>query len=64
MDQLSREYDEGVGQFLQFAIRHASNPHFIRCPCLDCGNVKSHTRNEIKFHLFSNGVDKSYRTWI
>ncbi|KAH7836834.1 hypothetical protein Vadar_006216 [Vaccinium darrowii] len=64
MDRRSREYEDGVEQFLNFAAIHATNFESIRCPCMVCGNFRSQLIPEIRNHLFVNGIDKSYRTWV
>ena len=64
-DRLSREYEEGVEHFIQFALSHSNNPECLRCPCKTCGNLAFHTPTEIRNHLFRRGIDKSYniQTW-
>lgn len=63
MDRRSPEYEVGVDMFLDFVSRHASDPNQIRCPCLDCGNVKPGTIRTIKDHLFCIGIINTYDVW-
>ena len=35
-NRLSREYRNGVKEFIKFAVDHAKNPNRIICPCLSC----------------------------
>ena len=62
-DRRSREYEEGVEYFINFALQHCQNPSVIHCPCMRCGNLMHHTPNKIREHMFFNGIDQSYRTW-
>lgn len=63
MDRRSPEYEVGVECFLDFVSSHASDPNSIRCPCLDCGNVKSGTMRTVKDHLFFIGIIQTYDVW-
>ncbi|RVW53301.1 hypothetical protein CK203_088512 [Vitis vinifera] len=62
-DRMSREYEEGVEYFINFALEHCPNQRGIRCPCMRCGNLIHHTPNKIREHMFFNGIDQSYCTW-
>ncbi|RVW18016.1 hypothetical protein CK203_112664 [Vitis vinifera] len=62
-DRMSREYEEGVEYFINFALEHCPNQSGIRCPCMRCGNLIHHTPNKIREHMFFNGIDQSYHTW-
>ncbi|KAM6545767.1 hypothetical protein CsatB_026503 [Cannabis sativa] len=62
-DRLSMKYREGVDLFLEFAEKKASNPNFVHCPCMKCGNMERIKIFKIKEHLFRNGIDKSYKIW-
>lgn len=63
-DRRSKDYENGVEHFLNTAVIHASDPQSIRCPCRLCGNLKCQPVEEIRNHLFFNGIDQSYLTWI
>ena len=54
----------GVNEFLQFSLDHATNPNVIPCPCLHCGNLHNFSIGKIKEHLFFNGIDRSYKVWF
>ena len=62
-DRRSTEYDEGVENFINFALAHSTNYISIKCRCLRCGNPLCQTPQVIKEHLFFNGIDLSYRVW-
>ena len=62
-DRRSVEYDEGVENFINFALAHSTNHTSIKCPCLRCGNLLCQTPQVIREHLFFNGIDLSYRVW-
>ncbi|RVW34225.1 hypothetical protein CK203_102204 [Vitis vinifera] len=62
-DRRSVEYDEGVENFINFALAHSTNHTSIKCPCLRCGNLLCQTPQLIREHLFFNGIDLSYRVW-
>ncbi|XP_058185698.1 uncharacterized protein LOC131302924 [Rhododendron vialii] len=63
-DRRSKDYEDGVEQFLNFAMIYARDLQSIRCPCRVCGNLKSQAVEEISNHLFFHGIDQSYQTWI
>ncbi|KAK0585098.1 hypothetical protein LWI29_023403 [Acer saccharum] len=63
-DRLSKEYVDGVDQFLAFASAHTTDSELMRCPCQSCANLKFKTPREIKYHLFSKGIDQRYTSWI
>ena len=63
-DRRSAEYEEGVERFLQFGLKNGIQPNSMRCPCVKCGNVVNQPILEIRNHLYFNGIDRSYQTWI
>ncbi|XP_073151032.1 uncharacterized protein [Henckelia pumila] len=63
-NRLSQEYDVGVESFLKFALKNANHPDAIPCPCARCGNLKKKNVDIIRAHLYYNGIDLTYRTWI
>ncbi|KAF5186000.1 hypothetical protein FRX31_024414 [Thalictrum thalictroides] len=63
MSRTSQEYDNGVRDFLKFAVDNLENPDFIPCPCINCSNVYNMSTNEIRDHLFQHGIDPTYREW-
>ncbi|XP_073132543.1 uncharacterized protein [Henckelia pumila] len=62
--RLSREYEHGVEYFLKFAIKNAEDREAISCPCTKCGNLKKKKLETIRAHMYSNGIDLTYHTWI
>lgn len=62
-DRMSKAYEDGVEQFIEFAVLHSSNPKLIRCPCLVCGYVKFQTPKDTRNHMYRRGVDQSYVIW-
>ncbi|XP_073152786.1 uncharacterized protein [Henckelia pumila] len=63
-NRLSKEYDVGVESFLKFALKNSNNPDAIPCPCARCGNLKKKNVETIRAHLYFNGIDLTYHTWI
>lgn len=47
-DRRSKDYEEGVENFLNFAIMGGQDPRSIRCPCRLCGNLRKQSIQEIK----------------
>ena len=62
-DRRSKDYEDGVKNFIAFALQNVANQNSIRCPCIQCGNLIFHTPQKIKEHLFFYGIDQSYHTW-
>ncbi|XP_042988691.1 uncharacterized protein LOC122316221 [Carya illinoinensis] len=60
----SREYEEGVRQFLAMAVAHTPTTDQIRCPCRRCRNRAFHSIRTVEDHLFLRGFDPTYQTWI
>ncbi|XP_075515440.1 uncharacterized protein LOC142550088 [Primulina tabacum] len=63
-DRLSREFDVGVEFFLQFSLKNAIHYDAIPCPCARCGNLRKKNVETIRAHLYCNGMDLTYYTWI
>ena len=62
-DRTSSEYEDGVNEFIKFAIEHAEDPSRIICPCTKCGFVKRTDANGLMDHLVCYGIDQSYTCW-
>ena len=60
----SREYDLGVERFIQFGLCHVKGSNSIRRPCLKCGNHLLMDVSIVWYHLYANGIDKSYKVWF
>ena len=63
-NSLSDEYKEGVKHFLEFVEQNSKNLDSIQCPCSHCGNFLKLSLQEVKGHLYINGIDQSYCVWI
>ena len=63
-DRLSHEYEAGVESFLRFAVKSVVDPKAICCPCTSCGNLRKQSITTIGAHLYINGIDVTYHTWI
>ncbi|XP_031102022.1 uncharacterized protein LOC116005929 [Ipomoea triloba] len=63
--RISREYDDGVKEFLDFAKRRLpnNNGRFF-CPCKKCCNLTKLSANDIYDHLICDGINLSYTKWI
>lgn len=62
-DRMSKEYEDGVEQFIAFAVSHASNPKLMKCPCQICGNLMFETPKGVRDHMFIRCVYQSYKIW-
>ena len=38
--------------------------NIIRCPCVQCGNIRRQSMQDLRFHLFQYSIDRTYQTWI
>ncbi|KAA0040935.1 transposase [Cucumis melo var. makuwa] len=63
-NRMSREYELGVEAFIQFGFRNAKGSSTIRCPCLKCGNRLPQDESTVRYHLYANGIDQSYKIWF
>src|ERR1051325_4373915 len=63
-NRLSKEYEKGVWEFVEFAVAHSKDPLRMPCPCLGCcyagGKVDG---NQLGSHLLRFGIDRSYTCW-
>ncbi|KAK7266896.1 hypothetical protein RIF29_19556 [Crotalaria pallida] len=62
-NRLTDEYNEGVKEFIRFAVDHAEDPSRIICPCLQCCYSRKVSLTELKNHLVCYGIDQSYTCW-
>ncbi|CAL5327739.1 unnamed protein product [Camellia sinensis] len=60
----SKEYQQGVKSFIDFATKNLGSQDDIRCPCVDCLNGTKHSRKVVWLHLIRRGIACSYRTWV
>ncbi|KAK9062153.1 hypothetical protein SSX86_019339 [Deinandra increscens subsp. villosa] len=63
LGRLSKEYDEGVNAFLEFAQSNNPKSDVIPCPCVNCINLRPGSITSVRFHLFANGFDENYTVW-
>src|ERR1044072_2618222 len=63
-DRLSKEYENGVLEFVKFAAEYAEDPIRMKCPCLGCCYVGRVDADGLKSHLLRRGIDRSYTCWI
>ena len=63
-NRLSKEYENGVLEFVKFAVEHAENPSRMKCPCLGCCYGGRVDAVGLESHLLRNGIDRSYTCWI
>jgi len=64
--RLSAAYEEGVEQFLQFALERSQpdeNEKFFRL-CINCLNDRRQKVDDIWEHLLCDGIKKNYMIWI
>lgn len=62
---VSDEYRQGVEEFLNFAYDHPKFVHGdnIRCPCRICMNNFWYSREDVSYHLVTNGFARGYIRW-
>ncbi|KAL0553962.1 hypothetical protein IC582_007866 [Cucumis melo] len=63
-NRMFREYDLGVERFIQFVLCHAKGFNSIRCPCLKCENHLLKDVSIVRYHLYANEIDQSYKVWF
>ncbi|XP_049387643.1 uncharacterized protein LOC125851943, partial [Solanum stenotomum] len=59
----SKEFSDGVVQFLEFAFSNVSIDGKILCPCIICGFSVMRNRAEVFSHLLQRGFPKKYTCW-
>ena len=61
----SNEYISGVREFMEVAVEDMTRKGHkkIICPCVDCGNDKRQTVDEVKCHLIQRGFTRKYTNW-
>ncbi|XP_074342360.1 uncharacterized protein LOC141679892 [Apium graveolens] len=63
MGGLTEEYKRGVDNFVQFAQKTKDRYGLIGCPCTKCKNLVWITEDEVKYHLYLNGIIEAYTFW-
>ena len=59
----TREYIDGVEGFFELANKKLGKDNLKPCPCLQCLNLFERSNSEIRFHLYSIGIDLTYTRW-
>ena len=62
-NRLSKEYENGVSEFVKFAVAHAKDPSRMTCPCLSCCYGSRVDAVQLASHLIRYGIDRSYTCW-
>src|ERR1044072_6741618 len=62
-NQLSKEYENRVSEFVKFAVAHAKDPNQMTCPCLYCCYGNRVDAVQLTSHLIRYGTDRSYTCW-
>nr|POF19532.1 hypothetical protein CFP56_47711 [Quercus suber] len=58
----SREYFQGVNQFVEFASLSARNGKIL-CPCAKCVNLILQPVNVVRDHCWASGMLNNYKVW-
>ena len=62
-DRLSREYTEGVENFIAIARNHLNERNKTLCPCISCVNFFEQDLTTIQNHLWYKGFSRHYVVW-
>lgn len=60
----SREYIEGVKEFMNFIQEKFSEDDKILCPCRKCFNHKYQHQTVANIHILTYGMESAYTRWI
>jgi len=63
-NRFSRDYIEGVSQFMEVAKRHVNDAGKTSCPCRNCQNSMTQSLNVVEQHLFTYGISPLYSKWV
>ncbi|KAK1385180.1 hypothetical protein POM88_022915 [Heracleum sosnowskyi] len=63
MGGITDEYKRGVDDFVKFAQQTKGAHGLIGCPCTKCKNLAWITEDDVKFHLYQNGIIEAYTVW-
>ena len=61
--KMSSEYEDGVEEFMKFAVGNSEGSSVIKCPCTKYMNLSCRTHKVVREHLYFHGFDVSYTTW-
>ncbi|CAA3015385.1 Hypothetical predicted protein, partial [Olea europaea subsp. europaea] len=54
---------EGVEDNIEFAMSQTRDGDTIKCPCSICKNTRFVKGDDVKFHLYKNGLTRGYTQW-
>ena len=60
---MSGEYEDGVEEFMKFAVGNSEGSSVIKRLCTKCMNISFRTHKVVREHLYFYGFDVSYTTW-
>ncbi|KAM7477899.1 hypothetical protein LguiA_026112 [Lonicera macranthoides] len=64
-NRICEVYIQGVGDFIEFAFaNNVVNLSTILCPCVKCHNKLRFTRVEVRNHLITHGINRTYTKWL
>ncbi|KAL5757981.1 hypothetical protein ACOSP7_020592 [Xanthoceras sorbifolium] len=55
--RVSKAFEDGVTQFLDFGFANTQVNGRIKCPCKNCNNAYRYDRNTIREHMICDGLD-------
>src|ERR1051325_8830798 len=62
-NRLSKEYENGVSEFVKFDVAHAKDLNQMTSPCLYCCYGNQVDAVQLASHLIWYGIDRSYTCW-
>src|ERR1044072_5429615 len=62
-NRFSKDYENGVSEFIKFAIAHAKDPSRMTCPYLYYCYGNRVDAVQLTSHLIRYGIDRSYTCW-
>jgi hypothetical protein len=61
---MSKEYQDGVEDFIEFSMRNSEDKKTKICPCKKCFNVAILVFEEVREHLIIHGIMSSFKIWF
>jgi len=61
--RFSKEYENGVEEFVKFVVKHVTDRNRIIRPCLGCCYGKRVNGDLLQNYLLGNEIDRSYTCW-
>ena len=62
-NSLSKEYQKGIDNFIEYAKQYVDDDGLIRCPCRRCHNSGFISYDTMTYHLRINGFYNDYTKW-